>query len=199
MNKIPRAKKEKKLPVVLSPSEVKRIFNATVNIKHKAILMTIYGAGLRVSEAANLKISDIDSSNMQIHIRQGKGKKDRYCMLSPMILNILREYYKYYHPKEWLFQGSTPNKPISSRTIERVFEISKKKSGITKNATVHTLRHSFATHLLESGVDVYHIQQLMGHSSVKTTSIYIHLQRKDVLNIKSPLDTLMSVENVRGC
>lgn len=132
MNKIPRAKKEKKLPVVLSPSEVKRIFDVTVNIKHKAILMTIYGAGLRVSEAANLKISDIDSSNMQIYIKQGKGKKDRYCMLSPMILNILRKYYELYHPSEWLFQGSLHNKPITTRTIERVFEISKEKAGIRK-------------------------------------------------------------------
>lgn len=161
--------------------------------------MTIYGAGLRVNEAASLKISDIDSSNMQIHVRQGKGKKDRYCMLSPAILNILREYWRLYHPSGWLFPGSLPDRPITSRTIEKVFEISKQKAEITKNATVHTLRHSFATHLLESGVDIYHIQQLMGHSSVKTTSIYIHLQRKDLLNIKSPLDTLMGGENVRGC
>jgi site-specific recombinase XerD len=193
MNKIPRTKKEKRLPVVLSPDEVRHIFNVTENIKHKTILMLIYSAGLRVSEAANLKISDIDSATMQIFIRAGKGKKDRYCILSPYILEFLRNYWKLYHPHEWLFPGNPPEKSITSRTIQRIFEISMMKAGITKHATVHTLRHSYATHLLEAKIDIHYIQELMGHSNIKTTSQYIHLQRKDLLNIKSPLDVIMGV------
>jgi site-specific recombinase XerD len=190
MRKIPRAKKEKKLPVVLSPTEVKSIFNSVDNFKHRVLLMTVYASGLRVSEAVNLKTTDIDSKNMQIHIRGGKGNKDRYCMLSKVNLDILRDYYLRYKPKEWLFYGQTLLNPLSVRTIERVFKLATEKAKIKKNATIHTLRHSFATHLLESGVDIYHIQQLMGHSNVRTTNMYIHLQRKDILNIVSPLDRL---------
>jgi len=192
--KIPRSKKDKKLPVTLSQSEIQQIFNVVQNIKHKAILMTIYAAGLRVSEAANLKVQDIDSKNMQIHVHEGKGKKDRYCILSQVNLEILKSYYKNYYPREWLFPGQTPDKPITSRTIQHIFEKAKDKAKIKKPATVHTLRHSFATHLLEAGVSVYHIQQLMGHANVRTTSIYIHLQRKDVLNVISPLDMLSGVQ-----
>lgn len=190
MTKIPRAKKEKRLPVVLSPLEVKSIFNSVDNFKHKVLLMTVYASGLRVSEAVNLKTADIDSKNMQIHIRGGKGNKDRYCMLSKVNLDILRDYYIRYRPKVWLLSGQTFSKPMSVRTIERVFKIAIEKANIKKNATIHTLRHSFATHLLESGVDIYHMQQLMGHSDIRTTNMYIHLQRKDLLDIVSPLDRL---------
>jgi site-specific recombinase XerD len=190
MTKIPRSKKEKRLPVVLSPSEVKSVFNSVDNFKHKVILMTVYASGLRVSEAVNLKTTDIDSKNMQIHIRGGKGNKDRYCILSKANLDILRNYYMCYRPKEWLFYGQSCLNPISVRTVERVFKIAKEKANIKKNASIHTLRYSFATHILESGVDIYHIQQLMGHSNIKTTNMYIHLQRKDILNIVSPLDRL---------
>lgn len=132
---------------------------------------------------------------MQIRIRQGKGEKDRYTILSYENLKILRDYWKYYQTKEWLFPGNPPDRPISTRSIQKIFKNAKDKAGIKKDATVHTLRHCFATHLLESGVDIYHIQHLLGHTNPKTTSIYIHLTRKDVLNIKSPLDLMVGANN----
>ncbi len=186
----PRMKEGKKLPVVLSKSEVKAILDATDNLKHKAILTTIYGAGLRISEAAKLKGLDIDSNNMQIVIRQGKGKKDRYSLLSKTNLNLLRDYWKRYHPKDYLFSGKNAANHISVRTIQKTFDQALAKAGIKKDATVHTLRHSFATHLLEAGTDICHIQRLLGHTSIKTTTIYLHLRRLDLLSIKSPLETL---------
>lgn len=186
----PRMKEGKKLPVVLSKSEVKAILDATDNLKHKAILTTIYGAGLRISEAAKLKGLDIDSNNMQIVIRQGKGKKDRYSLLSKTNLNLLRDYWKRYHPKDYLFSGKNAVDHISVRTIQKTFDQALAKAGINKDATVHTLRHSFATHLLEAGTDICHIQRLLGHTSIKTTTIYLHLRRLDLLSIKSPLETL---------
>ncbi len=191
MEGIPRTKRLKKLPMILSKDEVKRLINVTTNLKHKAIFATIYSAGLRGGEAANLKITDIDSSNMQIRVEQGKGRKDRYTLLSDKNLEILREYYKIYHPTTWLFPGQSNDTPLTLRTIQKVFEKSKQKAGINKAVTVHALRHSFATHLLEAGTDIYHIQLLLGHSSVKTTSIYIHLTNKNLLNLKSPLDTIV--------
>jgi integrase/recombinase XerD len=190
MEKLARMKEGRKLPAVLSQSEVKAIFNATDNLKHKAILMTIYGAGLRVSEAANLKISDIDSKNMQIFIRQDKGKKDRYSLLSKNNLDILREYWKRYKPTEYLFPGKNNNNPVSVRTIQKIFEHSAQKAGIKKEASVHTLKHSFATHLLEAGTDICYIQRLLGHTNINTTTIYLHLRRMDLMSIKSPLETL---------
>lgn len=192
MKSIPRTKKAKRLPIVLSKDEVKRIINVTTNLKHKTILATTYAAGLRVSEAAHLKVTDIDSSNMQIRIEQGKGKKDRYTLLSKKNLEILREYYKLYHPTTYLFPGGQYDKSIDTRTIQRIFEKAKKKAAIKKAVTVHSLRHSFATHLLEAGTDIYHIQQLLGHSNVKTTSIYIHLTNHQALKLESPLDSLIS-------
>lgn len=195
INKIPRVKKSRTLPRVLSKDEVKKIFEVTTNLKHRAILMTTYSAGLRVSETANLKITDIDSQRMQLHIEQGKGEKDRYSLLSDYNLKILREYWNIYHPNTWLFPGAQPLEPISVRSIQHVFEIAKKRAGIQKPVSVHTLRHSFATHLLEAGVDVYYIQRLMGHVSVKTTSVYIHICNHDALQISSPLDSLFESEN----
>ncbi|MCK4261431.1 MAG: tyrosine-type recombinase/integrase [Halanaerobiales bacterium] len=168
---IPRSKKAKKLPVILSQEEVKLIFDNVQNLKHKAILMTVYSGGLRISEVVQLKIEDIDSKNMQIRVRNSKGKKDRYTLLSKKNLAILRDYWNIYRPRTWLFPGKYKDRPISTRTV-------------------HTLRHCFATHLLESGVNIYYIQELMGHSNVSTTSIYIHLTRKDLLNIVSPLDLM---------
>ncbi|HYE12521.1 MAG TPA: site-specific tyrosine recombinase/integron integrase [Patescibacteria group bacterium] len=191
MEGIPRTKRQKKLPIILSKDEVKRLFNVTTNLKHRTILATIYSAGLRVSEAANLKLKDIDSSNMQIRVEQGKGSKDRYTILSDKNLELLRQYYKLHRPTTWLFPGQSIEEPVTSRTIQRVFEISKQKAGINKDVTVHSLRHSFATHLLEAGTDIFHIQLLLGHSSVKTTSIYIHLTSKNLMNLKSPLDTIV--------
>ena len=189
--KIPRRKTEKRLPLVLDGSEIKQLLAVTTNLKHRALLMTTYSAGLRVSETAHLKVSDVDSKRMQLLVAQGKGKKDRYALLSPVTLNLLRDYWRQYRPFSWLFPGRLPERPISTRSIQKVFEKAKRKAGIKKPATVHTLRHSFATHLLEAGTDIYHIQKLLGHTSPKTTAIYIHLRRQDLLNIVSPLDSLL--------
>jgi len=189
MSKVPRLKVSKKLPVVLSQGEIRAIFSATRNLKHKAILMTIYSAGLRVSEAAHLKVSDIDSGRMMIRVEEGKGKKDRYTLLASGTLDILREYWRFYRPVGWLFSGSQPDKPISCSSIQKVFKRVLDKAGIEKRATVHTLRHSFATHLLEAGTDLYHIQHLLGH---KTAAIYLHVSQKELARIVSPLDLLES-------
>lgn len=195
LKRLPRIKQRKKLPVVLSTKEVKAIFDATQNLKYKAIFMTIYSAGLRISEVCNLKLTDIDSKNMQIFIRQGKGKKDRYSILSNSNLQILREYWKTYMPTDYLFSGRYRSDAISSRSVEKVFCESLKIAKIHKNATVHTLRHSFATHLLDSGTDICYIQRLLGHARITTTTIYLHLRRMDLLNIKSPLDLLVGDDN----
>lgn len=187
---IDRPKKEKALPSVLSTEEVKAILNATVNIKHKAILMTIYSSGLRISEAINLKIKDIDSKRMQIRIDQAKGKRDRYTLLSEKAVQILRTYFKEYRPQIWLFEGVKLGEQYSTRSIQHIFQASVQKAGITKDVSVHTLRHSFATHLLENGTDIRYIQSLLGHSSSKTTEIYTHITTKGFDQIKSPLDKL---------
>lgn len=152
--------------------------------------MTAYGAGLRVSEVANLKIADIDSKGMQIRINQGKGHVDRYSLLSVTNLEALREYFKQYRPKIWLFPGQDPTKAIHSHSLGLVFTDAKLKAGIQKKVTFHSLRHSFATHLLEAGVPIYHIQKLLGHKNIHTTCIYLHLTRLSLMNIKSPLDML---------
>ncbi len=185
---IPRTKKSKRLPEVLDTSEVKAILDATTNLKHRTILLTTYAAGLRVSEVVNLRINDIDSKRMQIRVRQGKGKKDRYTILSEINLSVLRKYWLMYKPHSWLFPGENPDNHITERTAQKVFQNCKEKAKITKNVSIHSLRHSFATHLLESGTDVYHIQKLMGHSSTKTTSMYIHIKNESLLQIKSPID-----------
>lgn len=175
---IDRPIKEKTLPVVLSTEEVTLILKTIKNLKHKAILMTIYSAGLRISEAINLKIKDIDSNRMQIRVQQSKGKKDRYTLLSQKTLDILRLYFKAYKPQEWLFEGQTPGEPYAVRSIQHIFEAAVTKAGIKKNVSVHTLRHSFATHLLENGTDLRYIQSLLGHENSKTTEIYTHITTK---------------------
>ena len=190
MKNIPRSKKQCKLPVVLSRQEVLSIFDAVSNLKHKAILMTTYDAGLRVSETANLLLSDIDSSRMSIFVRQGKGQRDRYSLLSETNLLLLREYWLQYKPSSYLFPGSSPEKPISCRTIQQVFYDARKKAGIQKKASVHSLRHSFASHLLEAGTDLFRIQQLLGHFNLETTSRYLHMVQPKILQVKSPLDPL---------
>lgn len=190
LKKLFRVKAPKKLPNILSKEEIKNIFDSIDNLKHKAILMTIYAAGLRVSEAVKLTVQDIDSKNMQIIIREGKGKKDRYSMLSEANLKILREYWKKYKPKHFLFEGKIPETHISPRSVQKIFSLAKDKCGIKKKASVHTLRHSFATHLLEAGTDICYIQRLLGHRRISSTTIYLHIQRMDLINIKSPLDTL---------
>ena len=190
MKNIPRSKKQCKLPVVLSLQEVLSIFHAVSNLKHKAILTTTYDAGLRVSETANLLVSDIDSSRMSIFIRQGKGQRDRYSLLSQANLVLLREYWRQYKPSSFLFPGSSPDKPISTRTIQQVFYDARKNANIDKPASVHSLRHSFATHLLEAGTDLFRIQQLLGHFNLETTSKYLHMVQGKVLQVKSPLALL---------
>jgi site-specific recombinase XerD len=187
---IDRPRKEKALPSVLSTEEVKAILNTTENIKHKAILMTIYSSGLRISEAISLKIKDIDSERMQIRIEQAKGKRDRYTLLSEKTLQVLRVYFKEYRPQIWLFEGVKLGEQYSIRSIQNIFHTSVQKAGIIKDVSVHTLRHSFATHLLENGTDIRYIQSLLGHSSSKTTEIYTHITTKGFDQIKSPLDKL---------
>jgi integrase/recombinase XerD len=186
---IDRPKGEKTLPVVLNQEEICAILNATTNLKHKAILMTIYSAGLRISEAINLKINAIDSQRMQIRVEQAKGKKDRYTILSVKTLEVLRQYFQVYKPKVWLFEGQTGGQ-YSDRSIQAIFKDAVAKTKIIKRVTVHTLRHSFATHLLENGTDLRYIQTLLGHESSKTTEIYTHVTTKGFEQIKSPLDKL---------
>ena len=187
---IPFPRKQKKLPDVLGQKEVAEILNATTNLKHKTILFIIYASGLRVGEAVRLKAEDIDINRMNIRVIQGKGKKDRYTLLSMRTRNLLREYITTYHPGEWLFEGDIPGKHLTERTVQKVFENSRKKAGIVKEVSVHALRHSFATHLLENGTDLRYIQELLGHGSSKTTEIYTHVSTKDIRNIQSPLDRL---------
>jgi len=187
---IKRPKKDRKLPVVLSQEEVSKILSSVENIKHKAILMLVYSSGLRVGEVVKLKPEDIDSNRKIIHIKDAKGRKDRYTMLSDKILETLREYWKQYKPQKWLFRGANPERHITIRTVEKIFKHACEKAVIRKNVTAHTLRHSFATHLLESGTDLRYIQELLGHKSSKTTEIYTHVSTKDIGKIKSPLDSL---------
>jgi site-specific recombinase XerD len=182
-----RPKKEHKLPNVLSEEEVASILRQIVNIKHKCIIYLIYSAGLRLSEVVNLKVTDIDSKRMMVLIRQGKGKKDRYSLLSDKVLKLLRSYYLEYRPKNWLFEGLY-NDQYSTRSVQEIFMAAVKKAKIRKKASVHTLRHSFATHLLEHGIDLRYIQELLGHNSPKTTEIYTHITKRGMDNIKSPLD-----------
>lgn len=192
---IPKHKPKKVLPVVLSMDEVNLILDSTTNIKHKAILSIIYSSGLRLSEACRLRISDIDSKNMQVFVSQGKGKKDRYTILSDSCLYLLRKYFKIYRPSYWLFEGENFDKHIAERTVEKIFTKSLLKSGISKPACVHTLRHSFATHLIESGAELCHVQELLGHVNIQTTSKYIHLKNMYKLGLRSPLDIMENRKN----
>ncbi|WP_373523836.1 site-specific tyrosine recombinase/integron integrase [Aquiflexum sp.] len=191
---VDRPIREKALPEVLSEEEVTKILRVTKNIKHKAILMTIYSAGLRIGELVNLKIKDIDSNRMQIRVEQAKGKKDRYTVLSQKTLEILRRYIKQDRPFEYLFEGQGSRKELpvrySTTSISSILNKAVKNAGIAKKVTVHTLRHSFATHLLERGTDLRYIQSLLGHESPKTTQIYTHITTKGFDQIKSPLDGL---------
>lgn len=184
-----KIRKTNKLPLVLSKQEIIRLLNVTKNIKHKSILMMIYSAGLRLGELLNLKLSDIDSNRMKIHIRQAKGKKDRYVFLSQKLLDLLKLYFEEYKPKDYLFEGQKGNQ-YSPKSVQSVFKNALKNAGIRKPATVHTLRHSFATHLLEDGTDIRYIQQLLGHKKLETTQIYTHITGSALDKIKSPLDSL---------
>ncbi|MEQ9440363.1 MAG: tyrosine-type recombinase/integrase [Cyclobacteriaceae bacterium] len=190
---IQRPRKEFRLPVVLSKPEVRSILRQIHNPKHHAILSTIYASGLRLSELIHLKITDIDSERMLIHVRQSKGKKDRMVPLSGKLLYELREYFRKYRPKEYLFEGEKGGM-YGRSSVQQIFRKARRAAGIQKKATVHTLRHSFATHLLEAGTDLRMIQVLLGHSSSKTTEIYTHVSNQYIQQVISPLDTL-SCEN----
>lgn len=187
---IDRPKKETKLPTVLSKTEIKAIISNCNNLKHKCILSLIYSAGLRRSELINMKVTDIISDRNQVRISQAKGNKDRYSILSAHLLTELREYYKDYKPKDWLFEGQKPNSQYSASSIRKILEKASIKAGIKRRVTPHMLRHSFATHLLEQGVDLRYIQVLLGHSSSKTTEIYTHVSNLELSKIVNPLDEL---------
>lgn len=182
-----RPRRDKQLPVILSRKEINSIIDATKNIKHKAILMVIYSGGLRISEVIKLRIRDIDSERMQIRIRQGKGHKDRQSILSHKTLKLLREYYRHDKPNYWLFEGWN-RKRYSASSIRNILKRSCAKTGIEKAVTVHSLRHSFATHLLEQGVSIQIIQRLLGHSNAKTTCGYLHVQQYSIDKVLSPID-----------
>jgi integrase/recombinase XerD len=190
VDKIHRPKRAKVLPNVLSKKEVKLILNAHTNIKHKMMLSLIYSCGLRRSELLNLRFSDIDSNRNIVLLKNAKGKKDRIAPLSLKILQMLRDYYKDYKPAVWLFEGQIKGEQYSEKSLQSVLKQALQKTGITKPVTLHWLRHSYATHLLESGTDLRYIQELLGHSSSKTTEIYTHVSTKSIQQIKSPFDDL---------
>lgn len=190
---IPRPKKADQLPKVLSENEIGRMFNAIINLKHKAILFTAYSAGLRVSEVINLKIKDIDSGRMQLFIEKSKGKKDRYVGLSILLLDVLRAYLTKSQPtpKVYLFENPLkPGEQYSARSAQKIFHEAKEKARINKDVGIHSLRHSFATHLLEKGIDIRYIKDLLGHFSIKTTERYLHVKRETLINIPNVLDDL---------
>lgn len=183
-------KKKRPLPEVLSGSEVKSLLDAVYSINHRALLMTMYASGLRIMEACRLQVTDIDSARMLIHVHSGKGKKDRYALLAKRQLECLREYFRQARPVTWLFPGQTREGHISYHRVREAFRAAAKRAGITKKITPHILRHCFATHLVESGVDISIVKEFLGHSSIQTTQIYTHLGVARVKGILSPLDLL---------
>jgi integrase/recombinase XerD len=188
---IPFAREPRKLPVVLSPEEVARLLAAAVNIKYRAALSLAYATGLRVSEVVSLKVTDIDSKRMVVRVEQGKGSKDRYVMLSPYLLTLLRQWWKELEPELWLFP-SYQNRHMSARQLHRICQETAKRAGIKKRVSPHTLRHSFATHLLERGIDIRVIQAMLGHKKLDTTALYTQVAVKSVSAVTSPLDYLFA-------
>jgi integrase/recombinase XerD len=186
---LPPCKRKKGLPEILSPEEINKLFKAATSLKQRTLLMTTYSAGLRVSEVVNLKISDIDSKRKTIRVYQSKGNKDRYTLLSDKLLGELRIYWRRYRPESWLFPGHG-DRPIAVSTAQKMYNEAKKRAGITKGRGIHTLRHCFATHLLEAGTDLPTIQKLLGHSSIKTTLVYLRVTTKKLNSTKSPLDLI---------
>jgi integrase/recombinase XerD len=187
---IERPRREKRLPVVVSKNEVRQILESLSNVKHKAMLSLIYACGLRRSELLHLHISDVDSKRGVLLVRQSKGKKDRIIPIGPRIIELLREYYKIYRPKTWLFEGQESGHMYSEKSLESVMKQAVSRTNIKKHITLHCLRHSYATHLLESGTDLRYIQELLGHKSSRTTEIYTHVSTKNLQAIKSPFDDL---------
>ena len=189
---LPRPKKPLQLPRVLGENELSRLFRALANLKHKAILFTAYSAGLRVSEVVNLKLQDVDSDRMQLFIQCSKGKKDRYVNLSPVLLDVLRAYISESKtkPVKYLFESQQPAIAYCTRSAQKVFQNAKNLAGIKKEVSFHVLRHSFATHLLEKGIDVIYIKDILGHFNIKTTERYLHVRKEQLVTIISPLDDL---------
>lgn len=188
---VPRARAPQKLPQILSREEIERLFVAATQFKHRVLLMTTYGAGLRVSEVCALKIGDIDSQRMTIRVEQGKGNKDRYSLLSPRLLKDLRHYWQMDRPRMWLFPAArSADRPMSPPTAQKIYYLARDKAKITKRCGIHGLRHAFATHLLEAGTDVHTIQRLMGHGDIQTTMRYFHLAQQKIAATRSPLELL---------
>lgn len=193
---IPYQRKPRKLPEILSSEKVMALITSLRNLKHRAILTAIYAGGLRASEVIHLKVSDIDSQRMVLRIDQGKGRKDRYVMLSPKLLDVLREYWKAERPQTWLFPGLIPGKPLDRSTVARIVDLAKKAAGITGRVYPHLIRHCFATHLLEQGANLRVIQKLLGHQSLRSTEIYTHVAKNYLQETSSPLDILPDPKKV---
>jgi site-specific recombinase XerD len=189
---IPYPRRERKLPEVLNPCEVARLLRAIPNLKHRTLITTIYATGLRVSETCRLRIEDVDSARMLIRVKQGKGRRDRFVMLSQKLLDLLREYYRAYMPRGWLFTGNDPSRPITRESVHRACQRAARHAGLSKPVSPHRLRHSFATHLLEAGFDIRRIQVLLGHKRLSTTAVYLHVASNLIRSTPSPLDLLES-------
>lgn len=195
---IPFPREENKIPVILSVNEVAALVLAPTNLKHRTLLATGYGTGARVSELAHLKVKDIDSQRMFVYIRQGKGRKDREIPLAPPLLDLLRTYWRKYRPSDWLFPGGRPDEPISKDTIEKVCAIACSRAGLTKHTTPHSLRHAFATHLMDVGVPMRVIQELLGHKSLRTTARYAHLTPEANQLVREKVSSLPAFINLKA-
>jgi integrase/recombinase XerD len=198
IDRIPLPRYEKKLPVILTKEEVKALLEAPKNLGHRAMLATLYGTGLRVSEATHLKVSDLDRDRKVIHVRAGKGRKDRQVMLSDQLREVLVAYYRWKRPAEWLFPGGKPGCPIKRETVFDTCQKAARRAGIAKSVHPHSLRHAFATHLLDDGVSLVVIQALLGHANLKTTARYLHVSDTAVRSTKSPLEMLGSLDLIRA-
>ncbi|ANS75294.1 integrase [Paenibacillus yonginensis] len=185
-----RPKKQHTLPNVLSENEVKKLLTSITNSKHKAVLYLTYSSGLRVCEVVRLRMADLDTERQTLRVRQGKGRKDRNTLLSRAATNMVQSYIAQFQPEEWLFPGQNPGRHVTERTIQKVFEEARRRAGILKKVSIHSLRHSFATHLLEGGTDLRYIQELLGHQSARTTQCYTHVSTKNIQRIQSPLDRM---------